>query len=145
VSLRGFAGAARLGCAVSAAVVGLAALGGAALAQGAAQTDASRAAAAKAAAALPVTGAPAATDPAAANDKGRQIFTDYGCGSCHTLGDAGATGHVGPALDGNPNITEAFVDDRVTNGQGMMPSFASQLTADEIKTLASYIAKVAAK
>ncbi|MGZ3343799.1 MAG: c-type cytochrome [Caulobacteraceae bacterium] len=82
---------------------------------------------------------------AAALDKGRQLFTDYGCASCHTLGDAGATGHVGPALDGNPSVTEEFVTDRVTNGQGMMPSFASQLTKDEIRTLSAYIAKVAAK
>lgn len=141
--LRGFAGA-RFGLAAVGVVVGLAAMGGVSLAQDAA----AKAAAAKAAAALPVTGAPAADDPAAAsaaNDKGRQIFTDYGCASCHTLGDAGATGHVGPALDGNPNVTVEFVTDRVTNGQGMMPSFSSQLTADEIKTLATYIAKVAQK
>lgn len=133
------------------AVVALLAVGGASFAQdkpGADKAAADKAAAAKAAAALPVTGAPAANDPAAASaalDKGRQLFTDYGCASCHTLGDAGATGHVGPALDGNPSISEAFVADRVTNGQGMMPSFASQLTPDEIKTLAAYIAKVAMK
>lgn len=134
--VRGFAGAAKLGLAAVGVAAGLAAMGGAAFAQDAA---------AKAAAALPATGAPAATDPAAANEKGRGLFTDYGCGSCHTLGDAGATGHVGPSLDGDPNVSADFVTDRVTNGQGMMPSFASQLTADEIKTLAAYIAKVAAK
>jgi len=148
VSLRRFAGA-RFGLAAVGVVVGLAATGGVSLAQdSAAQSASAKAAAAKAAAALPVTGAPAANDPAAASagdDKGRQIFTDYGCASCHTLGDAGATGHVGPALDGNANITVEFVTDRVTNGQGMMPSFASQLTPDEIKTLATYIAKVAQK
>jgi cytochrome c6 len=141
VSSRAFAGAAKLGLAAMGVVVGLVAMGGASLAQDAA----AKAAAAKAAAALPVTGAPAANDPAAALEKGRQIFTDYGCASCHTLGDAGATGHVGPALDGNPSISEEFVTDRVTNGQGMMPSFSSQLTSDEIKTVAAYVAKVAAK
>jgi mono/diheme cytochrome c family protein len=120
-------------------------MGGASFAQDAAKAAADKAAAAKAAAALPVTGAPTANDPAAVADKGRQLFTDYGCGSCHTLGDAGATGHVGPALDGNPNVTADFVADRVTNGQGMMPSFASQLTPDEIKTLATYVAQVATK
>ncbi len=138
--LRGFSAVTKFGLAAAGVAIALAAMGGASFAQDAA----AKAAAAKAAAALPVTGAPAATDPAAA-DKGRQIFTDYGCASCHTLGDAGATGHVGPALDGNPNITVEFVTDRVTNGQGMMPSFASQLTPDEIKTLATYIAKVAQK
>lgn len=148
MSLRAFAGAARRGLAGVGVVVGLAAMGGASLAQSAAPDAAAKAAAAKAAAALPVTGAPAANDPAAASaslDKGRQLFTDYGCASCHTLGDAGATGHVGPALDGNPNVNEDFVADRVSNGQGMMPSFASQLTPDEIKTLAAYVAKVATK
>jgi mono/diheme cytochrome c family protein len=106
-------------------VAGLAALGGVSLAQNASEKA-------------------AAVDPAVL-DKGRQIFTDYGCAQCHSLGDAGATGHVGPSLDGNPNITQEFVIERVTNGQGMMPSFASQLTPDEIKAVSAYIAKVATK
>ena len=123
MSSRAFVGAAKLGLATVGVAFGLVVMGGVSLAE-----DPGKAAA-----------------DAAGLDKGRQIFTDYGCASCHTLGDAGATGHVGPALDGNPNMTEAFVTDRVTNGQGMMPSFASQLTAEEIKTLAAYITKVAAK
>jgi mono/diheme cytochrome c family protein len=109
--------------------VGLAALGGVSLAQNAADKPAA---------------AKAAADPAAM-DKGRQIFTDYGCAQCHSLGDAGATGHVGPSLDGNPNITQDFVNQRVTNGQGMMPSFSSQLSPDEINAVSAYIAKVAMK
>jgi mono/diheme cytochrome c family protein len=92
------------------------------------------------------SGAPAAKPPAAGDaaalDKGRDIFTNYGCASCHSLGDAGATGHVGPALDGNTNLTQDFIVNRVTNGQGMMPSFSGQLSADEINTLAAYILKV---
>ena len=96
---------------------------------------------------LPSGGAAEATDPAAANamvDKGRDLFSNYGCANCHTLGDAGATGHVGPALDGNANLSQDFIVGRVTNGQGMMPSFGSQLSADEINTLAAYIMKVKA-
>ena len=89
--------------------------------------------------------APAAGGEAALIEKGRDIFTNYGCGSCHTLGDAGATGHVGPALDGNAGLSQDFVVDRVTNGQGMMPSFSSQLSASEISALAGYIMKVATK
>lgn len=140
---RAFGQAARLGLAAVGVVVGLAALGGVSLAQNA-NDAAAQSAAAKAAAALPATGAPVATDPAVL-DKGRMIFTDYGCAQCHSLSDAGATGHVGPSLDGNPSITQAFVADRVTNGQGMMPSFASQLSPDEITAVASYVAKVATK
>jgi mono/diheme cytochrome c family protein len=87
--------------------------------------------------------APAANE-AAQIDKGRDIFTNYGCGSCHTLGDAGATGHVGPALDGNGALSQDFIVDRVTNGQGMMPSFGGQLSKEEISTLATYIMKVSA-
>jgi mono/diheme cytochrome c family protein len=139
VSSRAFVKAAKLSLA-GVGIVGGLAIAGASLAQPAAD----KAAAAKAAAALPATGAPVATDPAVL-DKGRMIFTDYGCAQCHSLGDAGATGHVGPSLDGNPNINLAFVTDRVTNGQGMMPSFASQLSPDEIAAVAAYITKVAAK
>ena len=87
--------------------------------------------------------APAANE-AAQLDKGRDLFTNYGCGSCHSLGDAGATGHVGPALDGNTNLSQDFVVGRVTNGQGMMPSFGAQLSQEEIAALASYIMKVSA-
>jgi cytochrome c oxidase subunit 2 len=36
-------------------------------------------------------------DPVAA---GRQVFDKYGCAACHTLEDVGATGTVGPDLDG---------------------------------------------
>ena len=131
---RAFVQAAKLSLAAVGIVAGLAAVGGVALAQAPELQNAP-------AAAAPAAGAPST----AALDKGRMIFTDYGCAQCHSLGDAGATGHVGPALDGNPNVTQAFVVDRVTNGQGMMPSFASQLTPDEINTVAAYIAKVATK
>jgi mono/diheme cytochrome c family protein len=82
---------------------------------------------------------------AAKLDKGKQIFTDYSCGNCHSLADAGATGHVGPALDGDSNLTEAFVADRVTNGSGPMPGFGGQLSQDEIAALAAYVTKVATK
>ena len=136
---RAFVKAAKLGLAAVGIVASLAAVGGVALAQAPELTPN----------APPAAGAaPPAADaaPTAAQlDKGRMIFTDYGCAQCHSLGDAGATGHVGPSLDGNPNITQAFVVDRVTNGQGMMPSFASQLTPDEINTVAAYVAKVAMK
>jgi mono/diheme cytochrome c family protein len=83
-----------------------------------------------------------AGDPAAL-DKGRDIFTNYGCASCHSLDDAGAIGHAGPALDENSGLSHDLIVDRVTNGQGMMPPFAGQLSKDEIDTVANYIMKVA--
>ncbi|MDB5683541.1 MAG: cytochrome c [Sphingomonas bacterium] len=94
--------------------------------------------------AAPQSAAPAGVTPAML-DQGRDLFTNFACGSCHVLGDAGATGHVGPALDGNPNLSHALVVDRVANGQGAMPAFAGQLNEQEIATLASYVVKVAAK
>ncbi len=77
--------------------------------------------------------------------KGKIVFSNYGCGSCHSLADAGATGHVGPSFDGNSNLTEAFVANRVTNGQGMMPAFGDQLTPDEVAEVAAYVTTAAGK
>jgi mono/diheme cytochrome c family protein len=87
----------------------------------------------------------AAGDAAGKIEKGRQLFSDFGCASCHTLTDAGATGHVGPSLDGDPNLTPEFVVGRVTNGQGMMPAFAGQLSPEEVAAVAAYVIQVAAK
>ena len=91
--------------------------------------------------------ASATTDAGAADKikKGRDLFANWSCNSCHSLADAGATGHVGPSLDGNPNLTEAFVVSRVTNGQGAMPAFGGQMSDEEIATIAFYITHVTAK
>lgn len=86
--------------------------------------------------------------PAAADDpriaKGRDLFSSWGCTSCHALADAQSHGDVGPHLDG-AGLTEAFIVNRVTNGQGAMPAFGGQLTEQEIADIAYYIAKVAKK
>jgi mono/diheme cytochrome c family protein len=61
-----------------------------------------------------------------------------GCGGCHTLEAAGSTGNVGPNLDdAKPDF--ALVVDRVTNGQGVMPSFKGQLSEQEIADVAQYV------
>lgn len=86
-----------------------------------------------------------ADDDKALLDKGRELFSNWGCGSCHSLADAGATGHVGPSFDGDVNLTVNFITNRVTNGQGGMPAFGGQMTDEEIKTIATYISKVAQK
>src|SRR4051794_33709526 len=41
---------------------------------------------------------PAGAGPAQQAAAGKKIFTDSGCGGCHTLADAGTTGSVGPDL-----------------------------------------------
>ena len=74
---------------------------------------------------------------------GKTIFTTN-CGSCHTLSDAGTTGAVGPNLDTSAPPKELVVD-RVTNGQGAMPSFADSLDAQQIEAVAEYVAGAAGR
>jgi len=84
------------------------------------------------------TGATAEGDATA----GKQVFTSAGCSGCHTLKDAGATGNVGPNLD-DAKPDAALVTDRVTNGQGVMPSFKDQLSEKQIADVAAYVSSVA--
>jgi cytochrome c6 len=74
---------------------------------------------------------------------GKSIFAQT-CVSCHTLADAGASGTVGPNLDQTKPSKELVVD-RVTNGQGGMPSFKDQLDAAQIEAVADYVSSVAGK
>ncbi len=73
---------------------------------------------------------------------GKEVFASAGCGTCHTLADAGATGTVGPNLDETKPSAELVVD-RVTNGMGAMPSFADQLSEEQITEVAAYVSAAA--
>jgi cytochrome c6 len=79
-----------------------------------------------------------AGDPVA----GKEVFASAGCGSCHTLSDAGASGTVGPNLDDTTPSAELVVD-RVTNGMGAMPSFSDQLSEQQIADVAAYVSSAA--
>jgi cbb3-type cytochrome c oxidase subunit III len=71
---------------------------------------------------------------------GETIFLQGGCGSCHTLAAAGASGTIGPNLDeSRPDV--ALVVDRVTNGKDGMPSFRGRLTEEQIQAVAEYVAE----
>ena len=70
---------------------------------------------------------------------GKRVFASAGCAGCHTLADAGAAGKVGPDLDA-AKPSRALVLNRVTNGQGAMPGFASKLSEQEIEQVADYVA-----
>jgi cytochrome c6 len=91
-----------------------------------------------------------ATDPACVaggkvtSTDGRTIFLSVGCSGCHTLKDAGSTGTVGPNLD-QKKPAQSRVVDRVTNGKGVMPSFTSKLTPQQIQAVAKYVSSVAGK
>ena len=69
---------------------------------------------------------------------GKAIFASAGCSGCHTLADAGSNAQVGPNLDDAKPSYELAVT-RVTKGQGVMPPFADQLSAQEIANVAQYV------
>jgi cytochrome c6 len=85
------------------------------------------------------------TEPSGEGDAaaGKEVFLGTsGCGTCHTLADAGTSGTVGPNLDDSQPDFELVVD-RVTNGQGAMPSFSSTLSEQQIQDVAAYVSSVA--
>jgi mono/diheme cytochrome c family protein len=69
---------------------------------------------------------------------GEQIFATAGCGNCHTLAAAGATGQIGPNLDElQPGFDQ--VVEQVTNGGGGMPSFGDTLSDEQIRNVAAFV------
>lgn len=93
-------------------------------------------------AALPVRAQPATeTDGGEGEGEaadGEAIFAEAGCGGCHVLSAAGASGTVGPNLDDSKPPKDLVID-RVTNGQGAMPSFKDQYSAEQIAAVADYV------
>jgi mono/diheme cytochrome c family protein len=97
------------------------------------------------------TNAPPAAAPSggggggkAAAPDGKQVFASAGCGACHTLKAAGATGNVGPNLD-QLKPAEPVVERQVTNGGAVMPPFKGKLSPAEIKAVAKFVSSVAGK
>jgi cytochrome c oxidase subunit 2 len=94
---------------------------------------------------------------------GKQVFMSNGCGSCHTLGDAGTNGTVGPKLDTLASDAAKFGKQRHETPQqyvkesivkpaaftvpgfpkGVMPSnIGQQLSAEQLDALVSYLLRV---
>ena len=73
---------------------------------------------------------------------GESVFSSAGCGSCHTLEAAGSSGSIGPDLDEAQPDFELAVD-RVTNGSGAMPAFDGQLSEQQIRDVAAFVAESA--
>jgi cytochrome c553 len=73
---------------------------------------------------------------------GKAVFASAGCGGCHTLKAAGASGNVGPNLDQLHPSVEA-VHDQVEHGGGGMPAFKGQLSDQQIENVAAYVANAA--
>lgn len=81
-----------------------------------------------------------ATGCGGGDSEGKKLFTSVGCSNCHTLSDAGAAGQTGPNLDIAKPMA-AQVAAQVAQGGGAMPSFAGQLTNDQIQAVAKYVEK----
>jgi cytochrome c oxidase subunit 2 len=80
---------------------------------------------------------------------GKAVFDSGGCGSCHTLADAGTTATVGPDLDDIANATKAYIRESIVDPnadviQGyprdVMPgNFADQLSPAQLDALVEYL------
>ena len=70
---------------------------------------------------------------------GKAVFASAGCTACHTLAAANSNGTVGPNLDDAKPSYELAVQ-RVTLGQGGMPSFKDQLEPQQIADVAQFVA-----
>jgi cytochrome c oxidase subunit 1 len=79
-----------------------------------------------------------------ANAAGKAVFASAGCGGCHTLGDAGSHGNVGPNLD-QAKPPYALAVARVTHGRRSMPAFQGQLSGAQIQAVARYVSSVAGR
>ena len=99
-----------------------------------------------------------AAPPTQSSALGASLFTSNGCGSCHTLTAAHATGKVGPDLDqlaveakraGKPLdafIRESIVDPNAYIEKGfpkgvMPPTFGKTLSKQQLDALVQYLAK----
>jgi cytochrome c oxidase subunit II len=91
---------------------------------------------------------------------GKQVFTSSGCGSCHTLADAGSNGNTGPKLDDLASaaarfgkrrsqtpaqyVKESILDPRAFTvpgyPKGVMPTtFKGQLSNGQVDALVKYL------
>jgi mono/diheme cytochrome c family protein len=93
-------------------------------------------------AAATTTGAATTTAPPAAAQgdaaAGKAVFASAGCGACHTLKAAGATGKVGPNLDQLKPPYDKVVH-QVEVGGGPMPAFKGSLTTKQIQDVAAFV------
>jgi mono/diheme cytochrome c family protein len=83
---------------------------------------------------------------ASAGEPGLEVFTTGAqppCAICHTLEAAGASGTLGPSLD-ELKPDEARIRTAVLNGVGAMPSFADQLSEEDIEAVVSFVARAVA-
>ena len=86
-----------------------------------------------------------------ASADGQQLFTSIGCGSCHTMAAAGATGKVGPNLEESlaPDDNTAGIEEMILHpnsevvegySSNVMPqTSAHTLSGEEVSALAEFL------
>jgi mono/diheme cytochrome c family protein len=85
-------------------------------------------------AATTTSGSATQGDPTA----GKAVFASAGCGGCHTLKAASATGAVGPNLDTLKPAYDKIVH-QVETGGGPMPAFKGRLSQKQIDDVAAFV------
>jgi mono/diheme cytochrome c family protein len=101
-------------------------------------------------AAAPPTATPAAPAASSGRRDGLAVWTEQGCGSCHTLAAAGARGVVGPNLDANlKGVPASYIKDSIVApskvvapgySAGMMPEdYASRISPGDLDRLVSFL------
>jgi sulfite dehydrogenase len=85
-----------------------------------------------------VTTTAAANGSAAAIADGKAVFAKTGCGACHVLAAAGATGAVGPNLDTRKPSVDKVVQ-LVSAGGGTMQPYVGVLTSTQIQDVAQFV------
>jgi mono/diheme cytochrome c family protein len=132
---------------VAAGILFFVAMISAVLVFGVEKKEAAPASSAPAAAATTTTGAAtttgSATTTAAAAPQGdpvagKAVFSNAGCGACHTLKAASATGTVGPNLDQLKPTYDKILD-QVEVGGGPMPAFKGSLSTKQIQDVAAFV------
>jgi mono/diheme cytochrome c family protein len=71
---------------------------------------------------------------------GAQVFTEAGCTGCHALRAAGSSGGTGPDLDTLRPGYEQIMR-QVENGGRGMPSFRLQLSREQMRDVAAFVAE----
>jgi cytochrome c oxidase subunit 2 len=90
-------------------------------------------------------------EPTGTSAEGKQLFTSVGCGSCHTMSAAGATGKVGPDLekslavdDNAAGIEEMIIHPNAEVIEGYPPNVMPQdygqtLSSEEVHAVAEFL------
>jgi cytochrome c oxidase subunit 2 len=81
--------------------------------------------------------------------EGEAVFTASGCGSCHTLSEAGTNATVGPSLDEISEANREYIEESIVNpnaevaegfSRNVMPGdFGDRLSRDELDALVEYL------